>query len=112
MCVFAHGLSVGKNALAYARKCAYAYRMDSISLVEKLEARAKAVGLSLNEVCRQAGVARSTFTRWKSGDHTPTIRVLQKMDAVVSEQEAAVTEPKGGPRHPEPSPPGELQKAS
>ena len=86
--------------------------MDSISVVEELEARAKAVGLSLNEVCRQAGVARSTFTRWKSGDHTPTIRVLQKMDEVVSDEETAIAENEGGPRHPEPTPPDELAKAS
>lgn len=63
-------------------------------MVEDLEAQARARGLSISEVCRQAGVARSTFTRWKSGDNEPNVRTLQKISDVLK---AA-----GGPRQPEP----------
>ncbi len=65
--------------------------MDSISVVEDLEAQAREAGKSISEVCREAGVARSTFTRWKSGDHTPNIRTIQKLSAVLPK-------PEGGPR--------------
>ncbi len=66
-------------------------------MVEDLEAQARARGLSISEVCRQAGVARSTFTRWKSGDNEPNVRTLQKISDVLK---AA-----GGPRQDTPEPP-------
>lgn len=44
-----------------------------------LEGAATRKGLSIAEVCKRAGVARSTFTRWKSGDTSPTISVLEKL---------------------------------
>ncbi len=59
-------------------------------MVEDIEAQARARCLSINEVCREAGVARSTVTRWKSGDHEPNIRTLQKISEVLK--------PAGGPR--------------
>ena len=58
--------------------------MDSASVVEDLEAQAREAGKSISEVCREAGVARSTFTRWKSGSHEPNIRTLQKISDVLT----------------------------
>lgn len=70
--------------------------MDNASVVEDLEAQARAAGKSISEVCREAGVARSTFTRWKSGDNAPNIRTLRKIQEVLNHN--------GGPRQPEPEP--------
>lgn len=49
--------------------------------VEKLAA---AAGKSMAEVCREAGVAPSTFTRWKAGQTEPTLGVYRRLVAVVS----------------------------
>ncbi len=78
--------------------------MDSASVVEDLEAQAREAGKSISEVCRQAGVARSTFTRWKSGDNEPNVRTLQKISDVLKAT--------GGPRQPEPTPPEAFKEAS
>jgi transcriptional regulator with XRE-family HTH domain len=45
----------------------------------EIEAEAAAAGLSMAEVCRRAGVAQSTFTRWKSGKTEPTLDVYRKL---------------------------------
>lgn len=53
-------------------------------LAADIEERAQAIGISINELCRLAHVARSTFTRWKSGATEPQIavyrRLCQKLD--------------------------------
>lgn len=50
--------------------------------VERLAGEA---GLSMAEVCRRAGIAQSTFTRWKAGRTEPSIgvyrRIVQAMEA-------------------------------
>jgi len=76
--------------LTFVQTCAYARPMDAVSVVEDLEAQARARGLSISEVCREAGVARSTFTRWKSGDHTPNFRTIQKISDVLTAANGAV----------------------
>lgn len=65
--------------------------MDGLFSVDQLEARANAAGLSMNEVCRRAGIARSTFTRWKAGETLPTLRVLRKVNHAIDNDEP--TEP-------------------
>jgi transcriptional regulator with XRE-family HTH domain len=45
----------------------------------EIEAKAKAAGLSIAEVCRRARVAQSTFTRWKAGETSPTLRVYERL---------------------------------
>ena len=74
----------GKFSLAVEHVCAYACLMDTTSVVEALEAQAREAGKSISEVCRQAGVARSTFTRWKSGSHEPNMRTIQKISDVLA----------------------------
>lgn len=44
-----------------------------------IEYAAALQGQSIGDVCRRAGVARSTFQRWKSGETSPTINVLTKL---------------------------------
>lgn len=48
-----------------------------------IEAKAAAAGRTMAEVCRQAGIAPSTFTRWKRGETEPTLGVYRRLcDAV------------------------------
>ena len=54
--------------------------MFDFDVVEDLERRAATAGVSVSALCREAGVARSTFTRWKSRQAEPTIRVLRLLD--------------------------------
>lgn len=65
-------------------------RMDSDrDLIEQIENRASAVGMSVNELCKRARVARSTFTRWKAGAHAPQMRVYRKLLAALDDARAA-----------------------
>jgi predicted transcriptional regulator len=57
---------------------------------DEIEAKAKAAGLSIAEVCRRARVAQSTFSRWKVGKTKPTLGVYQRLcEAVEPASEAA-----------------------
>lgn len=58
--------------------------MDSSEMIRDLEAQARAKGLSISDVCQEAGVARSTFTRWKAGSHEPNMRTFQKISEAIA----------------------------
>jgi transcriptional regulator with XRE-family HTH domain len=62
-----------------------------LKLVIDLEAAAKLRGLSINRLCREAGIARSTFTRWKSGKTEPQYRILRKMKLALDEADKNTT---------------------
>ena len=49
-----------------------------------IEAKAVEMGLTMGEVCRRAGIAHSTFTRWKAGRTEPTLDVYRKLRDVVA----------------------------
>jgi transcriptional regulator with XRE-family HTH domain len=50
-----------------------------------VEDMAKKAGMTMAEVCRRAGVAKSTFTRWKNGSTEPTLDVYRRLrDAAAS----------------------------
>ena len=55
----------------------------------EVETRAKANGRSIADICRDAGIAQSTFSRWKRNKNSPSIDVYQRIVAAI--------EPK--PRH-------------
>lgn len=59
--------------------------------VRDIEARAGKLGLNMTALCARAEVSRSTWTRIKNGTHLPTLRTLQKFQAVLdaAEQEGA-----------------------
>ncbi len=61
--------------------------MDVQNIVGALEQRAKLVGLSMATVCRRAKVAQSTVSRWKAGDFEPRLKVLGRIDAVLTAAE-------------------------
>lgn len=48
-------------------------------MIAELEKRAKVKGVPIRQVVRAAGVNVSTWTRWKSGDTTPTFRMWEKV---------------------------------
>jgi transcriptional regulator with XRE-family HTH domain len=47
----------------------------------EIEARAHAAGMTLREVCQHAGIALSTFYRWKAGKTAPTLTVYSRICA-------------------------------
>lgn len=57
---------------------------------QKVEVQAKAVGLTISEVCKRADIANSTFSRWKAGKTWPTLSVYQRIEAVLESAERAV----------------------
>jgi hypothetical protein len=50
---------------------------------EEMEAEARSVGLSMNEVCRRAGLHRSLFTKWKAGQKGITAESYNSLAAVI-----------------------------
>lgn len=66
--------------------------MDQQQIIAGLEARAKAAGVSISAVCSRAGIAASTFSRWKPSDRNPnpigaTLRSLDKLGIAMSQIE-------------------------
>ena len=49
----------------------------------EIRAAARAAGLTIPELCEQAGVHPKTFGKWESGQSKPTIRILEKLNAVL-----------------------------
>ena len=49
-----------------------------------IEALAWKAGLSMAEVCRRAGLAQSTFTRWKAGKTEPTLDAYRRLYRAVT----------------------------
>lgn len=70
--------------------------MDDLLTALEIESKASESGLSMAEVCRRAGIAHSTFTRWKAGRTDPTLDVYRKLRDVVARPAEAVT-PRQGP---------------
>lgn len=50
----------------------------------EVEAKAKDAGLSIADVCKRAGIAQSTFSRWKAGKTAPTLTIYQRIEAVLA----------------------------
>ena len=48
--------------------------------------RASALNLSMRDLCKEAGVAYSTVTRWRSGFSDP-LKSITKLDAVLRHHE-------------------------
>lgn len=68
--------------------------MDQQQILTDLEARARAVGLSISEACRRAEIHPTTFSRWKLSDKNPspkgaTIQSVGKLEAVIAAAERA-----------------------
>ena len=46
---------------------------------EDVERLAQEAGKSMAQVCREAEIAPSTFTRWKAGKNRPTLDVCERL---------------------------------
>ena len=58
--------------------------------IEKIETDARAVGLNLTSVCKEAGISRATPDRWKRS--TPkTVEIVQKMEEIVARHRAGLS---------------------
>lgn len=85
-----HGVK-RKSAIDGANLRLYGGRVNLTSLptAAEIESAARQSGLSINELCRRAGVAPSTFHRWKGGEHSPAVRIVEEWCRVIA---AAATE--------------------
>jgi transcriptional regulator with XRE-family HTH domain len=54
-----------------------------------IEQLARKAGKSMADVCREAGVAPSTFSRWKAKQTEPTLGVYRRLCAAVAAPEAS-----------------------
>lgn len=68
--------------------------MDQQTIIAELEARARAVGLPMSEVCSRAGVHPTTFSRWKLSDKNsdPVGASLKSLSAIDEAIAAAETQ--------------------
>ena len=71
----------------------YEDSMDQQSIIASMDLRAKAAGVSMGQVCDVAGIARSTFYRWKKSPDNPepisaTLTSLNKLEAALKAIEA------------------------
>ena len=47
-------------------------------------------GISINEIFRRAEIARSNWSRWSSGDTSPTMKTHNRLIAVIEKAEAEI----------------------
>jgi len=55
--------------------------MDTAKFIAEIEAELAAAGKSVVELCAEAQINRSTWTRWKSGVMEPNMRTLRAVRA-------------------------------
>jgi transcriptional regulator with XRE-family HTH domain len=55
--------------------------MSELLTPADIEARAKEAGLSLVELCDRAGIALSTFYRWRTGITEPRLDIYRRLKA-------------------------------
>jgi hypothetical protein len=67
--------------------------MDQQQIIAAIEGRAQAIGLSMAEVCREASIHPTTFSRWKLSEKNPdpigaTIKSLSAIEGVIAAAES------------------------
>ena len=68
--------------------CTYLWHMNDLMKPIDVEAEAAKRGKSMAQVCREAGIAPSTYSRWKAGDTEPTLSVYRRIVAAVTQATA------------------------
>lgn len=66
--------------------------MDQQKFIADFEARAKALGLSMGQVCEDAGIHPTTFSRWKASPKNPepvgaSLKSLMAIEAALGAHE-------------------------
>ena len=62
--------------------------MDDLLSPQDVERIAAQAGLPLGELFKRAGIAHTTFYRWKNGETLPTMRVYERIRNALREAEA------------------------
>lgn len=65
--------------------------MSELLTPSQIEAQAKEAGLSVVELCKKAGVAPSTFFRWRAATTSPTLDMYQKIVGALPERQTAAS---------------------
>lgn len=70
--------------------------MDQQQIIDQIERRAKALGLSMRFICIEADVHPTTFSRWKKSAKNPepigaTLASLCKLDDALTAKENAAS---------------------
>jgi transcriptional regulator with XRE-family HTH domain len=64
--------------------------MSAILTPTDVEALAAKAGKTMMQVCKEANIAPSTFSRWKRGETSPSLKVYEKiMQAAAAEERAS-----------------------
>lgn len=68
--------------------------MDQQTVIAEIERRADLARVSIRQLCIDAGVHPTTFSRWKLSDKNPSpiganLQTLAKIDAALRDAEAA-----------------------
>lgn len=70
--------------------------MDFSDKIEAVEKRLADAGVSIDAVCVEAGLARSTWQRWKGGRNFPNVVTWFRLQEAVDRLIAARAETVGG----------------
>ena len=62
--------------------------MDQQTIIAEIEARARAAGTNMTQICEAAGIHPTTFSRWKRSERNPepigaSLRSLSAIDAAL-----------------------------
>lgn len=63
--------------------------MEQQQIIADWEARARKAGVSISKVCELAKIHTPSFSKWKAGKNGITLGSITKMEAALSEIEAA-----------------------
>jgi transcriptional regulator with XRE-family HTH domain len=53
--------------------------MEDILSPDEIYLRARASGISISDLCKRAGVAHTTFYRWRAGESSPNLDVYCRL---------------------------------
>ena len=63
--------------------------MDMRSEILAIEAKVKASGMTVNELCKAADIDRATWQRWKAGEVPPLLSNWRRVLGVAENREVA-----------------------
>ena len=63
--------------------------MDELLSAADVERLGAAAGLSIKDICARAGIAHTTFYRWRAGKTEPTLDVYRRIRNALQRKEVA-----------------------
>ena len=64
--------------------------MDVEKFLDDLLRRAARVGMGRKELCRRAGIAETTLTRWRGKVSSPTLSKMEDLEKAISEAQKTI----------------------